>query len=179
MPSISESGAPVCRHTRSVYIDRSGMMGMAYTSSAKEITRKPNLIKKLVLCTPRRKSRKSGYNFFYLREKYVGGVSPQLLLTWLPFPLYAQNWHHQDKKSSLDFSRLICMITSIFIWYFRLKIKIKSWTNNLKNIFDQSKQSIESNKPEHPTITLATTFHKPVGGTNPYFRLGYDPHTIF
>ena len=37
------------------------------------------------------------------------------------------------------------------------------WTKNLKDILDQEKQSIEANKFEHPTGTLAMTFHKPAG----------------
>ena len=34
--------------------------------------------------------------------------------------------------------------------------------NNLKDILDQAKQSIVAKKSEHPTITVATTIHKPV-----------------
>ena len=34
---------------------------------------------------------------------------------------------------------------------------------NLKDILDQEKLSIEANNSEHPTGTLATTFHKPAG----------------
>ena len=40
----------------------------------------------------------------------------------------------------------------------------KAWMNKLKDILDQSKQSIYVNKSEHPAGTLATTFHKPVRG---------------
>ena len=45
---------------------------------------------------------------------------------------------------------------------------------NLKDILDQAKQSIDENKSEHPTVTLATTFHKPEGGENLYVRFGYS-----
>ena len=39
----------------------------------------------------------------------------------------------------------------------------KAWTNNLKDIFDQSKQYIDANKSEQPNGTISKTFHKPVG----------------
>ena len=39
----------------------------------------------------------------------------------------------------------------------------KTWTNNLIEILDQAKQSIDANKYEHPKVTLTTTFHKPAG----------------
>ena len=51
----------------------------------------------------------------------------------------------------------------------------KDLTNNLKEILDQSKQLIETNKSEHPTVTLATTYPKPMGEGNPYVRFGYGP----
>ena len=51
--------------------------------------------------------------------------------------------------------------------------------NNLKDILDHAKQSIEANKSEHPTRTLTTEFHKPTGGANPYVWFGYGPQTIF
>ena len=35
---------------------------------------------------------------------------------------------------------------------------------NLKEIVYQAKQSIGVNNSEHPLVTLATIFHKPVGG---------------
>ena len=57
--------------------------------------------------------------------------------------------------------------------------KNKDWTNNLKDILDQANQLIEANKYEHPTITLVTTLHKPVGELNTYVRIGYVPQTIF
>ena len=39
-------------------------------------------------------------------------------------------------------------------------------------------QSIEGNKSEHPTGTLATTFHKPTGEENLYVWFGYGPQKI-
>ena len=42
--------------------------------------------------------------------------------------------------------------------------------NNLKYILDQSKQSIDENKYEHPTWTLTTNFRKPDGEANLYVR---------
>ena len=51
----------------------------------------------------------------------------------------------------------------------------KSWTNNLKNILDQEKISIEANKSEHSTDKLSMTSHKPAGGVNPYTQFGYGP----
>ena len=47
----------------------------------------------------------------------------------------------------------------------------------LKEILDQSKQSIDANKYEQPTSTLVTTFYKPAGGVKPYFRFGYVSQT--
>ena len=41
------------------------------------------------------------------------------------------------------------------------------------DILDQAKQSIEAKKYEHPTVTLTTTFHKPVGESNLYIQFGY------
>ena len=49
----------------------------------------------------------------------------------------------------------------------------------LKEILDQAKQSIDVNKPEHPTGTLATTFHKPAGEANLYVRFEYGPQKSF
>ena len=46
-------------------------------------------------------------------------------------------------------------------------------------VLEQEKQSIEVNKSVHPTGTLATTFHKPVGEENTYVCFGYVPQTIF
>ena len=40
-------------------------------------------------------------------------------------------------------------------------------------------QSIEENKSEHPTGTLATTFHKPTGEANTYVYFRYSPLIIF
>ena len=40
----------------------------------------------------------------------------------------------------------------------------KYWTKKLKDLLDQENQSIGSNKSEHPTVTLAMTFHKYAGG---------------
>ena len=45
--------------------------------------------------------------------------------------------------------------------------------NNLKKILYQAKKFIDVDKYEHLTGTLATTFYKPVGEENPYFRLEY------
>ena len=56
--------------------------------------------------------------------------------------------------------------------------KKKAWTNNLKDILDQGNQSIEYKKSEHPTGTIATTFHKPAGEANMYIRFWYSPHTV-
>ena len=50
---------------------------------------------------------------------------------------------------------------------------------NLKEILDQSKQLIDANKYEHPTVTLATTFLKSAREANPYVNFGYVPHNIF
>ena len=51
----------------------------------------------------------------------------------------------------------------------------KSWTNNLKDILDQEKKSIEANKSEHSTDKLSMTSHKPARGGNPYTQFGYVP----
>ena len=50
---------------------------------------------------------------------------------------------------------------------------------NLKDILDQAKQSIEAKKSKHPTRKLSTTFNKTVGEANLYVRFGYYPQTIF
>ena len=55
----------------------------------------------------------------------------------------------------------------------------KAWNKNLKDILDQAKQSIDENKSERPTGTLATTLHKSAGEANTYVRFGYVPHKIF
>ena len=55
----------------------------------------------------------------------------------------------------------------------------KAWTNHLKDILDQAKQSIDENKSEHPTGTLAMTFQKPAGEANIYVQFGYSPQTIY
>ena len=52
------------------------------------------------------------------------------------------------------------------------------WTNKLKYILDQAKESIDANKSEHLTGTLATNFHKTLGETNMYIQFGYVPQTI-
>ena len=57
--------------------------------------------------------------------------------------------------------------------------KNKYWTKNLKDILYHENQSTEVNKSEHPTGTLATTFHKPAGEENQYVWFGYIPQTIF
>ena len=41
--------------------------------------------------------------------------------------------------------------------------KNKSWSMNLKDILDTSKQTIDANKYDHPTGTILTTFLKPEG----------------
>ena len=41
--------------------------------------------------------------------------------------------------------------------------KKKAWTNNLKDILDQANRSIDAYKSEHPNVTFAMTFQKPVG----------------
>ena len=43
----------------------------------------------------------------------------------------------------------------------------------------QEKQSIDMNKYEQPTGTLATTFYKFVSGTNKYTQFKYVPQKIF
>ena len=48
----------------------------------------------------------------------------------------------------------------------------------IEGYLDQSKQSIEANNSEHPTGTLAMTFHRTVGETNMYVWFGYIPQTI-
>ena len=50
---------------------------------------------------------------------------------------------------------------------------------NLKYILNQAKQSIDVNKSEHPTSTLATTFHKPSWEVNMYVQFGYGPQKLF
>ena len=54
----------------------------------------------------------------------------------------------------------------------------KAWTKNLKDILYQEKKWIEADKYENPTITIATTFHKPTEEANPYVRFVYVPQTI-
>ena len=49
---------------------------------------------------------------------------------------------------------------------------------NLKEILDQAKQSIDTNKQFHPTVTLTTTFLEPAGKSNVNFQFFYGPHTI-
>ena len=56
---------------------------------------------------------------------------------------------------------------------------MKAWTKNLREIFDKSKQSIEVNKSEHPTVTLDMNFQKPAGESKTYVRFGYSPRKIF
>ena len=46
--------------------------------------------------------------------------------------------------------------------------KNKACTNNLKDILDQAKKSIDVNYYENPTVTLATTLQKPTGESNTY-----------
>ena len=48
----------------------------------------------------------------------------------------------------------------------------------MEDILDQEKQSIEANKSEHPTVTLAANFQKPEGGANMYVWFGYVPQKI-
>ena len=55
----------------------------------------------------------------------------------------------------------------------------KTWTNNLKEILDLSKQSIEENKSEDPTGTPTTTFHRPAEEENTYVHFGYGPQENF
>ena len=42
----------------------------------------------------------------------------------------------------------------------------------------EDNQSIDYYKFNNRTGTLSVTFHKPVGGENPYVWFGYIPHTI-
>ena len=49
---------------------------------------------------------------------------------------------------------------------------------NSKDNLDQAKQSIEDKKYKHQNGTLATTFQKPTGGTNPYVRFGYTSRKV-
>ena len=49
---------------------------------------------------------------------------------------------------------------------------------NPKDILYQSKQSINTNKYEHATATLATIFHKPMGEANTYVQFGYVPQKL-
>ena len=44
---------------------------------------------------------------------------------------------------------------------------------NLKDILDKPKHSIYLNKYEHPNVTLAMAFIKPMGELNPFVRFGY------
>ena len=54
----------------------------------------------------------------------------------------------------------------------------KDRMKNLKDILYQENKSMDSNRFEHPTLTLATTFHKPAGEANQYVRFLYG-HTQF
>ena len=45
-------------------------------------------------------------------------------------------------------------------------------------MLDQENQSIEANKYEHPTNTLAMTFHKPAGGETFFVWFVYVSHII-
>ena len=49
----------------------------------------------------------------------------------------------------------------------------------LNYILYQSKKSADVNKYEQPTVTLTTTFLKPVVESNVYVCFGYYPQTIF
>ena len=65
-------------------------------------------------------------------------------------------------------------------WYTQVNNQQKkAWKKNLKDILEQTKQSIEANNYEHPTGTLDTNFHNPAGGANKYVWFGYDPQKIF
>ena len=45
----------------------------------------------------------------------------------------------------------------------------------MKDILDQTKQSIKASKSEHPTGTITMTFHKQAEEKNPYVLFGYVP----
>ena len=49
---------------------------------------------------------------------------------------------------------------------------------NLKDILDQSKQSIDMNNDENSTITLDITELRPEGKLNTYVLFRYGPQTI-
>ena len=48
----------------------------------------------------------------------------------------------------------------------------------LKDILDQANKSVDVNKSDHPTGTLAMTSYKLVREANPYVRFGYFPQII-
>ena len=50
---------------------------------------------------------------------------------------------------------------------------------NLIDSLDQSKRSIGVNNQLHPTGTLSTTLHNPMGEANPYVRFLYVPQKKF
>ena len=118
VPPTTASRYPGYRHTRSPYSDISGIMGPDYTSPSKEIMENQNIIEKFILFHLKRKSKKSGDQNCYFWEKIVGGVSPQLWLTQLPFTQHARTFHQQYKKSSLELSCTTYKIISITIWYY-------------------------------------------------------------
>ena len=63
------------------------------------------------------------------------------------------------------------LIQTQWIWYTQVNNQQnKAWTDSLRGILDQEKQSIETNNFEHPAGTLATTFNKPTGEANMYVR---------
>ena len=45
----------------------------------------------------------------------------------------------------------------------------------IEGYLDHSKQSIDVNKDEQPTGTLATTFHMPAGEASPYVLIEIQP----
>ena len=105
-----------------------------------------------------------------------------------PSPLPSKNlWGEQRCMSSLDTAnRQFANIPkdkfkdqwALIQWMKYTQVKNqqnKAWTNNLKYIFDQSKQYIDANKYEQPNVTLSKTFHKPARKAKLYAQFGYGP----
>ena len=62
------------------------------------------------------------------------------------------------------------------MWYTQVNNKkMKDWAKSLKDIVDQTQQSIKMNKSEHPFRALAKTSHKTVGEENSCVQFIYVP----
>ena len=83
-----------------------------------------------------------------------------------------------DNKPEDKFQDQLTLIQKI--WYTQVKNQQKkAWTYNLKDILDQSKQSIDMKKYEHPIVTLDINFQKPVEGENLCVQFWYSPQIIY